>query len=86
MGYLSEKDLDEIGGAVRILPISSDEIDDIEQYVFDCGKASEYEAFLKGKQTPEETAKMFEALEKYCAQDTYAMVKLMEVLYQYAEK
>ena len=47
---------------------------------------SEYEAFLKGKQTPEETAKMFEALEKYCAQDTYAMVKLMEILYQYAEK
>lgn len=47
---------------------------------------SEYEAFLKGKQTPEETAKMFNALEKYCAQDTYAMVKLMEVLYQYAEK
>lgn len=47
---------------------------------------SEYEAFLKGKQTPEETTKMFEALEKYCAQDTYAMVKLMEVLYQYAKE
>ena len=46
---------------------------------------SEYEAFLKGKQTPEETANMLAALEKYCAQDTFAMVKLMEVLYQYAK-
>lgn len=46
---------------------------------------SEYEAFLKGKQTPEETANMLAALETYCAQDTFAMVKLMEVLYQYAK-
>ena len=46
---------------------------------------SEYEAFLKDKQTPEETAKMFEALEKYCEQDTWAMVVLMKVLYQHAE-
>lgn len=47
---------------------------------------SQYEAFLKGRQIPVETANMFAALEKYCAQDTLAMVKLMEVLYQYAEK
>ena len=47
---------------------------------------SQYEVFLKGRQTPVETANMFAALEKYCAQDTLAMVKLMEVLYQYAEK
>lgn len=46
---------------------------------------TQYEAFLKGKQTPEETANMFSALEKYCAQDTMAMVKIMEVLYKYAE-
>lgn len=47
---------------------------------------SEYESFFKGKQIQQETEKMFEALGKYCEQDTLAMVKLIEVLYQYAEK
>ena len=47
---------------------------------------SEYEAFLKGRQISEETVKMLTALEKYCAQDTLAMVKLIEVLYKYVKK
>lgn len=45
-----------------------------------------YGAFLKGKLTPEENANMFATLEKYCKQDTFAMVKLMKVLYQYAKR
>ena len=65
MGYLSEKDLDEIGGVVRILPISSDEIGDVEQYVFDCGKASEYEAFLKEKAM---------VLDELCVSKTFLMI------------
>lgn len=47
---------------------------------------SSYQAFLENKQTPEETRIMFEALNKYCCQDTLAMVKLMDVLYFYAQK
>lgn len=47
---------------------------------------SEYQAFLENRQTPEASNAMFEALDKYCAQDTLAMVKLMDVLYFYAQK
>ena len=44
---------------------------------------SKYLAFLEGKQTPEESKQMFTDLLKYCGQDTYAMVLLMDVLYKY---
>jgi hypothetical protein len=47
---------------------------------------SPYKAFLEGKQTETESRQMFEALFKYCGQDTYAMVLLMDVLYRYAEE
>lgn len=47
---------------------------------------SQYKAFLEGKQTETESRQMFEALLKYCGQDTYAMVLLMDVLYKYAGK
>lgn len=45
---------------------------------------SKYLAFLEGNQTEEESKQMFADLLKYCGQDTYAMVLLMKVLYQFA--
>lgn len=45
---------------------------------------SKYLAFLEGSQTEEESKQMFADLLKYCGQDTYAMVLLMKVLYQFA--
>lgn len=47
---------------------------------------SKYLAFMEGKLTPEESEQMFTDLLKYCGQDTYAMVLLMDVLYKYADK
>lgn len=44
-----------------------------------------YEAFITGKLTDEEAQILFDGLEKYCGQDTYAMVLLMNVLYKYAQ-
>lgn len=44
-----------------------------------------YLEFLQGKQNEEQSRQMFEDLLKYCEQDTYAMVLLMDVLYQYAD-
>ena len=46
---------------------------------------SKYLAFLEGKQTDEENKQMFADLLKYCGQDTYAMVLLMDVLYKFAK-
>ena len=41
---------------------------------------------LNGKEiTEEESKQMFADLLKYCWQDTYAMVLLMDVLYKFAE-
>ncbi len=65
MGYLSEDRLDEIADAVRILPISSDEISDIKQYDLDCGEASEYEMFLKEKAME---------FDKLCVSKTFLMI------------
>ena len=48
--------------------------------------SSRYELFITGKLTAEEEKVLFDGLEKYCGQDTYAMVLLMDVLYKYAEK
>ena len=48
--------------------------------------STRYEAFITGKLTDEEAKVLFDGLEKYCGQDTYAMVLLMDVLYKYAEK
>jgi len=45
-----------------------------------------YLEFLQGKQNKEESKQMFEDLLKYCGQDTYAMVILMDVLYDFATK
>ena len=36
--------------------------------------------FMKGKQTPEQTAMMMQNLHEYCGQDTMAMVKLLDVV------
>lgn len=47
---------------------------------------SKYLAFMEGKQTPEESKQMFADLLKYCGQDTYAMVLLMDVLYKWADE
>lgn len=47
--------------------------------------SSRYEAFITGKLTDEEAKVLFDGLEKYCGQDTYAMVLLMDILYKYAE-
>ena len=44
-----------------------------------------YEAFIKGKLSNSEAQILFDGLEKYCYQDTYAMVLLMDVLYKYAK-
>ena len=45
---------------------------------------SRYQAFLENRLTPEEEQVLFDGLDAYCGQDTYAMVVLMKVLYQYA--
>lgn len=49
MSYLSSEDLESICNTVKIFPISSVDVGDISQYSFDCGKAKEYETFLKQK-------------------------------------
>lgn len=41
-----------------------------------------YSAFIRGELTKEEEQILFDGLDKYCEQDTYAMVLLMKVLYQ----
>ena len=47
------------------------------------GEAAElYAAFLNGGLSENEEKEMFENLEIYCGQDTYAMVLLMNVLYE----
>jgi len=50
------------------------------------GEANErYLAFQQGKLTPKEEKTLFDGLEAYCGQDTYAMVLLMDVLYKKAK-
>lgn len=50
------------------------------------GEATElYAAFLNGVLSEAETKEMFKNLDIYCGQDTYAMVLLMDVLYQKAK-
>lgn len=44
-----------------------------------------YLAFMKGLLTEEEEKTLFDGLEKYCTQDTYAMVLLVDVLYKYLD-
>lgn len=46
--------------------------------------ATRYELFLNGKLSKKEEQTLFDDLEKYCGQDTYAMVLLIKVLYEYA--
>ena len=46
---------------------------------------SKYLTFLEGKQNEKESKQMFADLLKYCGQDTYAMVLLMDVLYKFAK-
>ena len=69
-----------------VLPAFSDlSYKDME--VHNGGEAmSRYQAFLENRLTAEEEKILFEGLDAYCGQDTYAMVVLMQVLYQYAEK
>ena len=49
MSYLISEDFESICNTVKIYPISSKAVKDISQYSFDCGKAKEYETFLKKK-------------------------------------
>lgn len=50
------------------------------------GEATDlYAAFLNGVLSEAETKEMFKNLDIYCGQDTYAMVLLMDVLYQKAK-
>ena len=50
------------------------------------GEATDlYAAFLNGVLSETETKEMFKNLDIYCGQDTYAMVLLMDVLYQKAK-
>ena len=67
-----------------VLPAFSDlSYKDME--VHNGGEAmSRYQAFLENRLTAEEEKILFEGLDAYCGQDTYAMVVLMKVLYQYA--
>ena len=55
MSYLISEDFESILNTVSILPISSLTEEDISQYSFDCGKAKEYETFLKKKALALET-------------------------------
>lgn len=52
MSYLISEDFESICNTVKILPISAEAVGDISQYSFDCGKAKEYETFLKEKALP----------------------------------
>lgn len=67
-----------------VLPAFSDlSYKDME--VHNGGEAmSRYQAFLENRLTAEEEKILFDGLDAYCGQDTYAMVVLMKVLYQYA--
>lgn len=47
--------------------------------------SSRYTLFLNGQLSTDEEKELFEGLEKYCGQDTYAMVLLLEVLKKYAQ-
>ena len=49
MSYLTTEEFESIANTVDIFPVTSEELGDITQYSFDCGEASEYEAFLKEK-------------------------------------
>lgn len=53
--------------------------------ISDGGEAlTQFEKFAKGKMTQEEQERMFPALRKYCALDTYAMVAIEKVLREYS--
>lgn len=49
MSYLTDEEFESILNTVMILPISTEEVGDMSQYSFDCGKAKEYETFLRLK-------------------------------------
>ena len=68
----------------KVLPAFTDiSYDKLE--VKNGGEAMErYSKFMLGKLSEEEEKILFEGLEVYCGQDTFAMVKLMEVLYKFA--
>ena len=69
----------------KVLPSFTDlKYDNME--ICNGGEAMErYLAFQQGKLTFDEEKTLFDALEAYCGQDTYAMVLLMNVLYQKAK-
>lgn len=68
----------------KVLPaFASLSYDDLE--IHNGSEAMEgYLDFIQGNLLPQEEQKLFASLETYCEQDTYAMVLLMDVLYQYA--
>ena len=69
----------------KVLPSFTDlSYDNLE--IHDGNEAMDrYLAFMNGKLTPNEEKILFDGLETYCAQDTYAMVLLMDVLYKNAQ-
>ena len=69
----------------KVLPaftsLSYDELD-----IHNGNEAMEgYLDFIEGNLTLKEEQNLFQALETYCGQDTYAMVLLMDVLYKYSK-
>lgn len=49
LDYLTEKQFDEIKDSVSIYSISSKELENISRFSFSCGKAKEYEDFLRNE-------------------------------------
>lgn len=48
--------------------------------------SEQFMAFMLGKQTKEQTTQMLSNLHEYCGQDTMAMVKLLDVIFNIIEK
>lgn len=48
--------------------------------------SDQFMAFMTGQQTPDETAEMMLNLHEYCGQDVMAMVRLLEVVQQFADQ
>jgi len=65
MRYLTEDKVDELLDAVKILPISDEEVGDISQYFFDSGEAEEYASFIRDDAL---------TLDKLCVSKTYVMI------------
>ncbi|MBR5153290.1 MAG: hypothetical protein IKW57_00645 [Alphaproteobacteria bacterium] len=52
----------------------------------DAEASAQFMDFMTGKQTPEQTHEMMLNLHEYCGQDTMAMVRLLDVVQQFAHR